>query len=310
MDWSCPPPSRSNDGALIAMWAKLLDLLRGVLIGAAEVVPGVSGGTIALLVGVYNTLIGSASLVVRAVVGTFSPSRHERWREVARLPWLRLVLILVGMGSAIVLAARVLEPLIESYPEHTRGLFAGLIMASLVVPLRMAGGLKGRKDFLVLAGAAALTFVLTGLPAVAVQDPSLWIVLLAAALAICALVLPGVSGSFLLLSIGLYEPTIQAVNDRNVGYLGVFALGAVFGLGSFVVVLQWLLAHRTRITLLVMTGLMAGSLRALWPWQTDERHLLAIGSNGAEVGMWAVIGLVAVSVMVWLERRYHRSHAG
>ena len=103
---------------------------------------------------------------------------------------------------------------------------------------------------------------------------------------------------------------IQAVNDRNVGYLGVFALGAVFGLGSFVVVLQWLLAHRTRITLLVMTGLMAGSLRALWPWQTDERHLLAIGSNGAEVGMWAVIGLVAVSVMVWLERRYHRSHAG
>jgi len=292
------------------MWAKLLDLLRGVLIGAAEVVPGVSGGTIALLVGVYNTLIGSASVVVRAVVGTFSSSRHELWREVARLPWWRVGAILVGMGSAIVLAARVLEPLIESYPEHTRGLFAGLIMASLVVPLRMAGGLKGRKDFLVLAGAAALTFVLTGLPAVAVQDPSLWIVLLAAALAICALVLPGVSGSFLLLSIGLYEPTIQAVNDRNVGYLGVFALGAVFGLGSFVVVLQWLLAHRTRITLLVMTGLMAGSLRALWPWQTDERHLLAIGSNGAEVGMWAVIGLVAVSVMVWLERRYHRSHAG
>lgn len=292
------------------MWAKLLDLFRGVLIGAAEVVPGVSGGTIALLVGVYNTLIGSASVIVRAVVRIFSPLRGDLWREVARLPWWRVGAILVGMGSAIVLAARVLEPLIELYPEHTRGLFAGLIMASLVVPLRMAGGIRGWKDSFVVVVAAALTFFLTGLPAGSIDNPSMWVVMLAAALAICALVLPGVSGSFLLLSIGLYEPTIQAVNDRNFGYLGVFAVGAVLGLGSFVVVLQWLLANRTRITLLVMTGLMAGSLRALWPWQTDDRQLMAIGSNGAEVGAWALVGLVAVSVMVWLERRYHRTHAG
>lgn len=292
------------------MWAKLIDLFRGVLIGAAEVVPGVSGGTIALLVGVYNTLIGSASVIVRAVVGVFSPSRSDLWREIARLPWWRLVAILVGMGSAVIVAARILEPLIESYPEHTRGLFAGLIMASLVVPLRMAGGIKGWKDSFVLIVAAALTFFLTGLPAGSIDNPSMWVVMLAAALAICALVLPGVSGSFLLLSIGLYEPTIQAVNDRNFGYLGVFAVGAVLGLGSFVVVLQWLLANRTRITLLVMTGLMAGSLRALWPWQTDDRQLMAIGSNGAEVGAWTLVGLVAVSVMVWLERRYHRTHAG
>jgi putative membrane protein len=294
----------------MGIWTKLLDVLRGVLIGAAEVVPGVSGGTIALLVGVYNTLIGSASVVVRALVGVFSPSRAELWREVSRLPWWRLIAILVGMGSAVVLAARILEPLIESYPEHTRGLFAGLILASLVVPLRMAGGIKGWTDSLVLAVAAALTFALTGLPAGSIGDPSWWIVMLAAALAICALVLPGVSGSFLLLSIGLYEPTIQAVNDRNLGYLGVFALGAIVGLGSFVVVLQWLLTHRQRITLLVMTGLMAGSLRALWPWQTDQRELLAIGSNGVEVAGWVAVGLVVVSAMVWLERRYHGTHAG
>ncbi len=294
----------------MAMWSKLLDVFRGVLIGAAEVVPGVSGGTIALLVGVYNTLIGSASVVVRAIVGIFSPSRGDLWREVARLPWWRVVAILVGMGSAVVLAAGVLEPLIESYPEHTRGLFAGLIVASLVVPLRMAGGIKAWQDFLVLVVAAALTFVLTGLPAGSIEDPSMWVVMLAAALAICALVLPGVSGSFLLLSIGLYEPTIQAVNDRNFGYLGVFVVGAVLGLGSFVVLLQWLLAHRGRITLLVMTGLMAGSLRALWPWQTDDRQLMPIGSHAVEVGIWALVGLVVVSVMVWLERRYRHTHAG
>jgi putative membrane protein len=292
------------------MWARLLDFFRGVLIGTAEVIPGVSGGTIALLVGVYNTLIGSASLVVRGLLGTFSSSRRERWHDVGRLPWGRLVAILVGMGSAVIVAARVLEPLIEAYPEHTRGLFAGLILASLVVPLSMAGGISGWRDAAVAGLAAIATFFLTGLPAQSVSNPSLWIVLLAAALAICALVLPGVSGSFLLLSIGLYEPTIAAVNDRDISYLGVFALGAVMGLGSFVVVLQWLLTHRSRITLLVMTGLMAGSLRALWPWQGEQRELLPIGAHAQEVAGLVVLGLLAVSVMVWLERRYHRTHAG
>jgi len=110
---------------------------------------------------------------------------------------------------------------------------------------------------------------------------------------VCALVLPGVSGSFLLLSIGLYQPTIEAVNNRDLAYLGVFALGAVVGLGSFVVVLQWLLAHYHRVTLLVMAGLMAGSTRALWPWQTDARVLLAPGDN-----LLVLIGLVLVGAAV------------
>lgn len=126
------------------LWSTFSDFLRGSLIGAAEVVPGVSGGTIALITGVYDNLIGSAATMIRALVGSLrSEGRAERWREVASLPWLRLVSILLGMGAAIVVASRLLEPLIVDYPEHTRAVFLGLILASIAIPLQMAGGAGG-----------------------------------------------------------------------------------------------------------------------------------------------------------------------
>ena len=287
-----------------AIGGRLADLLRGGLIGAAEVVPGVSGGTIALITGVYDTLIGSAATLIRALVGSFrSEGRGARWQAVAEIPWWRLVVILVGMGSAIVLAAGILEPLIERFPEHSRAIFLGLILASIAIPLRMAGGVRSAGAIALVGVSAAFTFVLTGLPPSSLQSPSELVIALAAAVAVCALVLPGVSGSFLLLSIGLYQPTIEAVNNRDLAYLGVFALGAMVGLGSFVVVLQWLLAHHHRVTLLVMAGLMAGSTRALWPWQTEERVLLAPGDN-----VLALIGLVVVgAAIVFGLMRWERS---
>jgi len=287
-----------------AFGSRLADFLRGALIGAAEVVPGVSGGTIALITGVYDTLIGSAATLIRAVIGSFrSEGRGARWRAVAEIPWWRLMVILVGMAGAIVVAARILEPLIEEFPEHTRAVFLGLILASIAIPLRMAGGVRSVGAVALVGVSAALTFVLTGLPPSSLDAPSGFMIALAAAVAVCALVLPGVSGSFLLLSIGLYQPTIEAVNNRDVAFLGVFALGAIVGLGSFVVVLQWLLAHHHRVTLLVMAGLMAGSTRALWPWQTDERVLLAPSEN-----VLALIGLVvAGAVIVFGLIRWERS---
>jgi putative membrane protein len=124
-----------------------------------------------------------------------------------------------------------------------------------------------------------------------------------AALAVCALALPGVSGSFLLLSIGMYEPTIAAVNNRDLAYLAAFALGAGLGLASFVLMLQWLLSHRPRVTLVVLTGLMAGSLRALWPWQDDDRTLLAPEDDVLAVIGLALAGAAVILVLVWVERR-------
>ena len=121
--------------------------------------------------------------------------------------------------------------------------------------------------------------------------------------------LPGVSGSFLLLSFGLYEPTITAVNERNLAYLAVFALGAIFGLAIFVYVLRWLLDHHTRITMAIIVGLMIGSLRALWPWQDDDRGLLPPSSDIVSVLLLAVAGAAIVGVLLWIERRLHLTEA-
>lgn len=290
-------------------WGERLGLAgRGALIGAAEVVPGVSGGTIALIVGVYETLIRSAGHLVRAAVnvvlhglrrGTAGAVRHHA-REVR---WDALVPIGLGMLTAVVLGAALLEPVLEEYPVQARALFAGLIVASLVVPARMVGGRWSVGEVAVGLVAAAAAFFLTSIPPAADQDPTALVVFGAAAVAVCALVLPGVSGSFLLLTLGLYEPTLGAVNDRDLGYLGVFVLGAIFGLSVFVAGLQWLLEHRHRITLVVMTGLMAGSLRALWPWQDDDRGLLPPGESlGAVVALF-VVGAAVVLTLIVVEDR-------
>lgn len=280
----------------------VLDFLRGSLIGVAEIVPGVSGGTIALIVGVYHSIIRSASGVVRGIIGVVVPSlrKNAPWSD---MEWARIIPLLIGMFLAIFVAAWLLEPILTSYPVQARAVFAGLIAMSLIVPITMVGSRWRANDVLLAALAAAVSFALVGLPSLTVSEPSLLWVAPAAALAVCALVLPGVSGSFLLLVLGMYEPTISAVNDRDFAYLGVFVAGAIIGLGSFVVVLQWLLTNRRQITLVVMTGLMVGSLRALWPWQGESRELLApdLATLPSAVVLF-VGGALVVAVLLVIER--------
>lgn len=268
-----------------------LHAVRGALIGAAEVVPGVSGGTVALVVGLYGTLIGSASQLLTALRLLLTGRRDEAAEAHSHVRWVVLVPVGLGMVTALVIGARVLEPVLEEHPVGSRAVFAGLILASLVVPFRMVGR-WGAREVLLGVTAAAAAAVLTGLPPGTVADPPLPVVTVAAAVAVCALVLPGVSGSFLLLTVGLYAPTLAAVNDRDLAYLGAFALGALVGLSAFVKLLQYLLTTHPKVTLAVMTGLMAGSLRALWPWQDEDRTLLAPGPD-----LWSVLGLVVLGVV-------------
>lgn len=284
------------------MLAALVNVVRGGLIGLAEVVPGVSGGTIALIIGLYETLIGSAASFVKGMLALLRGSLEQARVLVAAVHWRVVVPVLLGMGAAVVVGAAVLEPLVQDYPVQTRSVFFGLVVVGISVPARMVGRWDGRA-LAVAAVAAAAAFVLTGLPPATVADPTLLLVAAAGAVAVCALALPGVSGSFLLLSVGLYEPTIEAVNDRNLAYLGAFALGAAFGLASFVLLLQWLLSHRPRITLVVLTGLMAGSLRALWPWQDDERTLMAPQGDLLPAIALALAGAGTILGLIWLEQR-------
>lgn len=287
-----------------------LNVLRGGVIGAVEVVPGVSGGTLALVVGVYETLITAAGELVRGVVTAAKAlvrreSMDGARAHFARVRWGVIVPLGIGMLAAVVVVSATLAPLIEDHPVETRALFAGLIVASLIVPARMVGRWGPREVGLALVAAAA-AFFFTGLTGVERNDPSLWLVMGAASLAVCALVLPGVSGSFLLLVLGMYTSTLAAVNDRNLTYLGAFAIGAIAGLSVFVTGLQWMLAHHHALTLAVMTGLMLGSLRALWPWQADDASLEAPSGALGTVAIVFVVGIASVALLLLLERAASR----
>ena len=289
----------------------LVNLGRGVLIGAVEVVPGVSGGTLALIVGIYQTLINSiADLVLsaRQLVG-LAPGKASAKVAVTTfksLPWRLLIPVAVGMVAAVILGAKLIEPLLVEQPIAMKALFFGLVIAGTYVPAHMVAKVGGwSPSFIILALiSAVLVFFLTGLPQGETTDPSLIMVFFSASIAICALVLPGVSGSFLLLTVGMYDPTIAAVNDRNFAYLIVFALGAVLGLAIFVSLLKWLLENRARVTLVIITGLMIGSLRALWPWQGPERELLASTDQVGIALSLFVAGAAFVAILLVLERKF------
>jgi putative membrane protein len=287
----------------------IVNLIRGALIGVAEVIPGVSGGTVALIVGLYRKLIDAIADVVLAGRRLVTGPRNEVAPLLRGLPWAMLIPVAIGMVTAVILGARLIEPLLDAHPEQMRALFFGLVAAGIAVPLgilvRTPPGGVSVKDVVLIIVATIVAAVLTGLPPGDVSDPPLIVVFFAAAAAICALVIPGVSGSFLLLSFGLYETTISAVNDLDLTYLAVFALGAIFGLAAFVSLLRWLLDHQARITMAVIVGLMLGSLRALWPWQDADRNLLAPSSDVLSVILLALAGVAIVAVLLWVERRLH-----
>ena len=279
----------------------IANLLRGFLIGTAEVIPGVSGGTIALIVGIYERIIGSAANAVAAFLLLLRGKLQEAKVAARQIDWLLVLPVLVGMFAAIFAAAAAIEPLLESQPENLRGLLAGLILVSLLVPYRMVGASWRVTDYLLGLIAAAISFLLVSLPRQEVTDPALALVFMAAAVAVCALVLPGVSGSFLLLAIGFYAPTIAAVNDLDFGYLSVFVLGAIVGLALFATALRWLLVNQRRITLVVMTGLMVGSLRALWPWQDNLGQ--PVSPESVTPLVFFAVGALFVALLLWVQSR-------
>lgn len=302
------------------LWVLPLDLVRGFLIGMAELVPGVSGGTVALVTGVYDQLIDSASHMLSAIKRLVAgPDRWAGFRaELARTQWLLIIPVLIGMAAAVLTAAGVMARFVADHPEASRGLFFGLVAMSILVPVLMLPSRESPSagarllDAGLVIGAAIIAFVLIGFAGGGAQtDPSLLVVFLAASIAICALVVPGVSGSFFLLAVGLYSTTMSALDDRDLGYIAVFGLGALVGLASFVRLLKHLLTRHRRLTLLVMTGLMIGSLRALWPWQSsaggDESApgaLLAPYDPVLGPVLLALLGAAAVAALVVFERRF------
>lgn len=294
---------------------KGFDAARGALIGGAEAVPGMSGGTVALATGVYEVLLGSLAHLSRAVRTLAADGLRGGGVggvrvHLSQVPWSRVLPIGFGMLAGLVAAAQLLGPVLEEHPGRARAVFFGLVLGAVVVPVRLLHGRAGRRHVALGAGGAAAAFVLTGIPPAEPLQPPLLVVALAVSVAVCALVLPGVSAAFLLLTVGLYTPTLAAVNNGDLAYIAAAAVGGLFGLGVWAVLLQRLLRRFRAATLAALAGLMVGSLRALWPWQGPDRELLAPEGDVGVRALLAAAGALAMLAVVAVRAHGEKRSAG
>ena len=286
--------------------SSIVHYLQGLLMGGSDIIPGVSGGTMALIVGIYRRLIDSISSFFSVILSLLRADGEALRHHASEVEWNLVVPVALGILSAIVLGATVILHFIQAYPEHSQGLFFGLVAASLAIPwLRIDE--HGSGKIAVAIGAAVLAFLLVSLPPSDASDPTLLRVFGSAAVAICAMILPGVSGAFLLKAMGLYEVTLETgrsavtLDPTAITYVLVFMAGAATGLGFFSKVLNWLLKHYKDTTMAALVGLMAGALRALWPWMEADGSLHLPGPADPlwSVLLLAAVGFVFIALLTW-----------
>jgi putative membrane protein len=261
--------------------------IRGFCMGAADIVPGVSGGTVALVFGIYERLIGNVGSGAKALGALVRLDRATFRRHLGEIEWLFLLPLGAGILTAVALLSSVIERLLRERPEVMAGLVLGLVLGSIVVTWRLRGD-RSLAHLGLLVAVGLVTFVLLGFQSGPVSDPALVAYFGAGAIAICAMILPGISGSFLLLMMGMYAAVLAAVHDRELLTLAVFAAGAVLGLALFSTLLNWLLERRHDELLSALIGLMLGSLRVLWPWPNGvgvigETRAETISGTGLEL---------------------------
>ncbi len=303
------------------MIAHAWTVLQGLLVGVANIIPGVSGGTFALVLGIYERLLravggfglGTLRVLGRWLAGPSQPARRraflDEWR---RLDGSWLLVLALGAAAAILASSRLIAWLLEVHVAPTLAFFVGLILPSVGVPYRMLerrGAREALFCLLGLLGMLGLTFLQPG----AGQGWGLPGLFLAGVVAISAMILPGVSGSFMLMVLGEYEHVLRAINTFDLVTLGVFAAGCLVGLLAFVRLLNWLLRRFHAPTLAFLIGLILGSLWVLWPFKAIPAGArISAGVNvwpqalDATV-LWSLgafaLGLVCSLGVLWLGRR-------
>ncbi len=237
--------------------------LKGMAMGAADVVPGVSGGTIAFISGIYEELITSINNINLSLIGIFK-------KEGIKAVWNKingnfLVSLFIGIFISVLSLAKFLSWLLENEPVLLWSFFFGLVVASIFfVGKEIKQWNLGKITILVLG--AALAYFITELP-VSDNTDSLPYLFMSGALAICAMILPGISGAFILVLLGSYKTILDAVHERDLKIVITVALGAIFGLLSFARLLKWMFSHYKNTTLALLTGFILGSLNKIWPWK-------------------------------------------
>jgi putative membrane protein len=285
----------------------VIQLLRtfvgGFLMGTADLIPGVSGGTIALVLGIYERLVNSIREGSSALGSILKADIPGFRRHLGGVEWIFLVPLLVGILTAVVTLASFLAHQLEERPTILAGVFFGLVLGSVIVAWRLLREPEPMHP--VVAAVVAVTlFLILGLGGdeAAVAQPTLIAYFGAGALAICAMILPGISGSLILLLIGMYAPVLAAVNERDFLVVGVFVLGAIVGLAFFSQLLHWALRYHHDLILAALIGLMAGSLRVVWPWPegVESAALAAPGDDLLAVTLAMIIGFAAVFLIARL----------
>lgn len=281
---------------------------KGFAMGAANVIPGVSGGTMALLTGIFNELIESLNAIL-------SP---EAWKLVLkgqfRAFWEHIhgtFLLWLGIGviASVFSLAKLMEYVLSHHPVQTWAFFFGLIIVSAFFLLRDMKGLKG-VDLAWLAVGAALGATICLLSPSQTTDAP-WFIAICGAIAICTMILPGISGSFILVLFGKYDYIMSAVSNLDIPVLAFFAVGCGLGIIAFSKFLHWLIARFERPTLLVLIGFTIGSLVKVWPWADKAAYEAANALAGLPAGelhvasavVWALVGAASVLALELLGNR-------
>lgn len=251
--------------------------LRGMAMGAADLVPGVSGGTIALITGIYDELLSSISAIhPRMVLQAFRGEWKTIWNTVNGN---FLVVLALGIGTSILGLSNLLHHLLEEHRTLLYCFFFGLVSASIPFVGRQVKTRNARAAFAFAFG-AMIAFGISSLP-ISQAEPSTFYLFGAGAVAACAMILPGISGSFILLLLGAYAAVIGAVKSLDLFRIAIIGSGVISGLLLFSKLLKWTLQRHYNTLLALLTGFLLGSLRAIWPWK-EKVELLYTHSDGRE----------------------------
>ena len=286
--------------------------LRGLAMGSADVVPGVSGGTMAFILGIYEQLLDAISAInltfIQRLLGL-------RFREAfAHFPWQFLLALGLGIFLAIATMAQLLSWALDHYPTYIWGFFFGLVLASVFVVRRRVSRWTAATLGILVVSALVMYWLVGLLPSQTPEAP--WFLFLSGILGSCGMILPGISGAFILVLLGKYEYVLDAVVNRDFLTLAIVAAGAAFGLVSVARLLRWLFRHYHDLTVAALMGLMLGSLRKIWPWKetlttTVDRHgevvplvqvnVLPDGFT-SEVGITLALAILGFLLVVVMDR--------
>ncbi len=271
----------SKRGKYLMVW------LKGIAMGASDVIPGVSGGTIAFITGIYDELLASISSINKHSLKLFFTGK---WKEFYKdINGNFLISLLLGIGISILSLAKLMTYLLIHQPIETWAFFFGLIVASSIFILK---GVENWKpiDFVYLVLGVIIGIVVCTLSPTQTPD-GLWFIFISGAIAICAMILPGISGSFILLILGKYEYIMARLSElvsgidfwSNLGILAIFGIGCIIGIISFSKFLNWLMGNYHKQTVLVMAGFIIGALVKVWPW--SDMNKVIVSQNPEMLGL-------------------------